>query len=95
MEEKLIIKFKLPMINNLSLVNVIVSHGYRVTGNKFSVDFNGSKGYLSHVEISCEGFQKERNNIIWIEELRTKNGALRSKMVKIYHSNENGIRVEI
>jgi hypothetical protein len=95
MKEQLIINFKLPMINNLSLVNVIVRHGYKLTGNKFSIDFNGSKGYLSHIEISCEGSQKERNNIIWIEDLRTKKGTLKSKSVKIYHSEINGIRIEI
>ncbi len=93
--EQLIIKFKLPLLNNLSLVSVICAHGYRVTGNKFSVDFNGSKGYLSHVQISCEGFQKERNNIIWIEDLKNKQGKLRSRNVEIFHSTENGIRVSV
>jgi hypothetical protein len=95
MTEILIINFKLPLLNNLSLVSVICSHGYRVTGNKFSVDFNGSKGYLSHVVISCEGFQTERNNIIWIENLRTKSGKLRSKNVEVFYSKENGIRISI
>jgi len=93
--ETLIAKFKLPMIENLSLVNVIVSKGYRKTGNKFSVEFNGSKGYLSNIEISCEGTQKERNNVIWVENLTTKKGSLKSKMVEIYHSEENGIRVSV
>lgn len=91
--EQLILKFKLPLLNNLSFVSVIVSYGYRVTGNKFNVNFNGSKGYLSHVEIFCEGFQTERNNIIWIENLKTKQGKLRSKNVEIFHSRDNGISV--
>jgi hypothetical protein len=94
-KEKLIIKFKLPLLNNLSLINVIVSHGYRQTGNKFTVYFNGSRGYLSNVEISCEGYQKERNNVIWVEDLRLKSGKLRSKNVEVFHSDENGIRISI
>ncbi len=93
--EKLIAKFKLPMIENLSLVSLLISLGYRKTGNKFQVEFNGSKGYLSNIQIHCEGIQRQRNNIIWIEKLRTKKGALRSKMVEIYHSEENGVRVSL
>ena len=93
--ETLIAKFKLPMIENLSLVKAIVSVGYIETGNKFSVEFNGSKGYLSNIEISCEGFQKERNNVIWVENLTTKKGFLKSKMVEIYHSEENGVRISV
>ena len=92
MKEKLLMKFKLPMIENLSLVNIIVSMGYRETGNKFSVEFNGSKGYLSNIAISCEGQQQEENRI-FVENLRNKNGRLMSKMVNIFHSDEKGIRV--
>jgi len=95
MKEQLIVKFKLPMIENLSIVRAIVSMGYRSTGNKFSINFNGSKGYLSNIEITCEGTQKEGNNIIWVERLRTKKGTLSSKMVSVFHSEENGIRIEV
>lgn len=93
--EQLIFKFKLPMIQKLSLIEAIVLVGYRKTGNKFFVNFNGSKGYLSNIEISCEGRQKERNNVIWVEGLRTKEGLLKSKMVEVFHSEENGVRISI
>ena len=93
--EKLIVKFNLKMLESLDVLNSIVAIGYRQTGNKFSVEFNGSKGYMSNVVISCEGVQKERNNIIWIEKLLTKNGKLKSTMVEIYHSEENGVRVAV
>ena len=93
--EKLICKFKLPMIEKLSIVNAIVVMGYNATGNKFSVNFNGSRGYLSHVEITAEGTQAKRNNIIWIEKLKTKNGSLMSRMVGIFYSDENGVRVQV
>jgi hypothetical protein len=93
--EKLIVKFNLKELEYLDIVNAIIVIGYRQTGNKFAVEFNGSKGYLSNIVISCEGNQKERNNIIWIEDLRTKGGKFKSKMVSIFHSEENGIRVAV
>lgn len=94
MEEKHLIKFKLPMIYNLTVINHIVSLGYNRTGNKFQVTFNGSKGYLSHIEISSEGKQDERNNIIWVSLLRNKDGSLKSKTISIFYSDA-GIRVEV
>jgi len=93
--EKIIVKFNLKMLESTDVVNAIIATGYRQTGNKFSVEFNGSKGYMSNIVISCEGVQKERNNIIWIENLLTKGGKFKSKMVEIYHSEENGVRVAI
>jgi len=91
--EKLIIKFNLSSLFNL--IQAIVRIGFIQTGNKFSVVFNGSKGYLSNVEIVCEGFQKQRNNVIWIEQLTTKKGYLMSKIVSVFYSEENGIRIQI
>jgi hypothetical protein len=93
--EQLICKFKLPMIEKLSFIDSLVSFAYRRTDNKFSVNFHGSKGYLSNIEIQCEGYQPEKNNIIWVEKLRNKDGSLKSKMVSIYHSEENGIRIDV
>ncbi len=90
--EQVLIRFKLPMIQNLEIVSSIVSLGYRKTGNKFSVSFNGSKGYLSNIEISCEGYQKEENRI-FVESLRNKDGSLKSIMVNLFYSDENGVRL--
>ena len=92
MKEQLLLKFKLPMIQDLSLVNSIVSIGYRKTGNKFTVAFNGSKGYLSNIEISCEGYQKEENRI-FVESLQNKDGSLKSIMVNLFYSDKNGVRL--
>jgi len=92
MKEKLLLKFKLPMIQDLSMVDSIVTMGYRKTGNKFTVAFNGSKGYLSNIEISCEGYQKEDNRI-FVENLRNKNRSLKSVMVNLFYSDKNGIRL--
>lgn len=93
--EKLIIQFKLPAIQSLSIIEAITVLGFAATGNKFSVDFNGSKGYLSNIEILCEGHQTKRNNVIWIEKLRTRRGKLMSKKVKVFHGEQNGVRVEV
>lgn len=78
----------------MSFVELIVSILYKKTGNKFSVYFNGSKGYLSNIEIVGEGFQKEDNRI-FIESLRNKNGSLKSVMVNVFYSDENGIRLSV
>lgn len=83
------------MITDFSMISSIVSICFHQTGNKFSVDFNGSKGYLTNIEISCEGRQKERNNIIWVEKLLTKARTLPIKIVSVFHSEETGVRLEI
>jgi hypothetical protein len=96
MKEKLLMKFKLPMLQNMSTIQAIVTMGYKETGNKFSVAYNGSKGYLSNIEISCEGKQNHRlENRIFIERYRNKDNSVMSKMVSIYHSEENGLRIEV
>lgn len=94
-KEKLICSFKFSMIQELSLVSAIVSLGFRSTGKKFSVIFNGSAGYLSNIEIECEGTQPYRSNVIWVDKLRNKDGSLKSKKVSVYHSDCVGIRIEI
>ena len=93
--EKLILKLKLNQLEHLSTINDILFDGYRKTGNKFRVEFNGSKGYMDHIEIACEGTQTKRNNIIRAKDLFTEEGWVSSETVSIYHSNENGVRVEI
>ena len=95
--EELLFKFDLKLLEttSMSILNAIVEIGYRKTGNKFSVEFNGSKGYMSNIVISCEGTQKERSNIIWVENLSTQNGKLKSEMVEICYSEENGVRVAV
>lgn len=82
------------MINNLSLINAIVVMGYRKTGNKFTVAFNGSKGYLSNIEISCEGYQTA-NNKIFIERLFLENGSLKNVIVYMFYSEKSGIRLTL
>jgi len=94
MKETEIIKFKLPLIERLSLVNLICNMGYKATGNKFSVAFNGSKGYMSNIEIYCEGKQSEKN-IIPVESLVNKNGSLKSVLINIFHSEQKGVRISI
>lgn len=95
MEEKLLIKIQLKQILTENFISGIAFWGYKDTGNKFSIQFNGSKGYLSNIVIECEGRQKEGANVIWAEKYLTKGGTLRNKTVHIYHSEENGIRIEI
>ena len=90
--EKVIARFKLPRITSKSLIEILCVIGYRKTSNKFSVSFHGSKGYLSNIEISCEGRQKAENRI-FVENLYNKDRTLKSIMVNVFHSEENGVRL--
>ncbi len=92
--EQLITKIGLPDINNIRIIEHIVVNGFNKTGAKFSVEFNGSKGYLNHITISCEGSQTADNTICF-DKWTTKQGALRKKVVSIYHSQEHGVRIEL
>lgn len=92
MKEQLLMKFKLPMIQSLAVVNAIVTMGYKATGNKFTVSFNGSKGYLNDITIECEGNQIADNRIRY-QELLNKDGSLKSIDVNVFYSNEHGVRI--
>jgi hypothetical protein len=90
--ETLILKVKLPNLFRASFINYLCSVGYEKTGNKFSLEFHGSKGYLSHLEISCEGFQRESNRI---SDLFNKDGTVKKKMLNIFYSKRNGVRLSL
>lgn len=95
-KEKLIMEVRLPILPHFGTINTLVSVGYRKTGNKFWIVFNGSKGYLTDIAIRCEGYQKEDNNRICLgTSNRHKSGSLLNKMVSIFHSDEDGVRVSI
>lgn len=93
--EQLLMKFDLRNLQSFPFLDFIVSKAHALTGNKFSIKFNGSKGYLDNITISCEGRQSERNNIIRVYDHIKQNGTFKKKTVKIFHSEETGVRVEI
>ena len=88
--ETLILKTELSDVFRPDSIRLLCEIGYEKTGNKFSVEFHGSKGYLSHLEISCEGFQNENNRIF---DLFNKDGSVKKKILNIYHSATNGVRL--
>ena len=86
MKDKLIMSIKgYDKILALQTVSRIVTKIYEKTGNKATVSFNGSKGYLSNISISCEGCQNEDNRLFIGTHLPDK--------IYIFHSDENGIRI--
>ncbi len=96
MEEYLLMKFELHYLEQLHFMGLVCQYCYRETGNKFSIQINGSKGYLSSIEILCEGAQKPGANVISLEKLMTKSGRLvKGKYVHILYSEENGIRCSV
>ncbi len=88
--ETLILKTQLSNLFNPNMIHNLCWNGYRKTGNKFSLVFHGSKGYLSHLEISCEGYQKEDNRLF---EIFNKDGSIKKKVINVYHSEKNGVRL--
>lgn len=91
-EETLIASFKLPLIKDFSTVAMLCCVGYIKTNRKFSVNFHGSKGYVSNVEISCEG-QQTNECLIFLESFTKQSGGYKSVKVNVYHSEEQGVRV--
>lgn len=88
--EILILKTDLSNLFRPDTIKLLCNLGYRETGNKFSVQYHGSKGYLSHIEISCEGFQKEDNKIF---DLFNTNGSIKKKTLNVFYSERNGVRL--
>lgn len=92
MKEQLIYTFEFNLNALLRFTFEICVSGYNKTHNKFDVIYSGSKGYLSHLEVYCEGVQKEginRLDIFSLVRSRKKN------IVKIFHSEKNGVRIEV
>lgn len=86
MEEKLITIVSISNICSLGAIERVCRKGYEITGNKFSINFNGSKGYLDNIEISCEGVQKSSTNRIDIHNIKMA--------YSIYHSEEVGVIIK-
>lgn len=97
-----ILFFAIPIENfhselSMHIENIIV-FGYELTGRKFSVTLNGSKGYISNIEVSCEGEQKG-NNCIDITDFPT-NGLNthytgKDMALACFYSESEGVRLEI
>ena len=87
-EEKKIIEFEFAKLIDRQLLNLICSEGYKKTGRKLSISFHGSKGYLSNLEITCEGVQELNINRVFFHNV-TGNETL-----IVYHSKEKGVRLE-
>ena len=90
--ETLILKTQLSNLFNPHIIHRLCRDGHRKTGNKFSLEFHGSKGYLSHLEISCEGYQKEDNRLFGIFN---KDGGIKKKVINVYQSEKNGVRLSV
>ena len=75
------------------LIEILVGYFYKLTGNKLSISFNGSKGYLDNIELMCEGNQEDETNIIYLRDIRLKNNRISKKNISIFYSYENGIRL--
>ncbi len=90
--ETVIMKTQLKNLFDPNIIEALCSSGYRKTGNKFSLCFNGSKGYLDNITIKCEGIQQADNRINRNDIFTQKRG-IRSKIVNVFHSEQLGVRI--
>ena len=88
-------KFQLDFLDSVHMISALVSIAYRKTGNKFFVSWCGSKGYLSHLEISAEGVQAEDTNRVWAHELFTKKGSFRKRILIVSYCHESGVHLKV
>jgi hypothetical protein len=92
--ETIIIRCALEKLFTPAIIHQLVRDGYQKTGNKFSIHFHGSKGYLDHISITCEGFQSEDNRID-SNKIFNAGGSIKREIVNVYHSEANGVRVSL
>lgn len=91
-KETLILSTKLCYLFDPQIIQHLCRNGFRKTGNKFTLQFHGSKGYLSHLSIYCEGHQTENNSLF---DIFNKDGTVKKKVINVYHSETNGVRVSL
>lgn len=91
--EKIILSFQLGALHNMDNINNILKDCYKKTGQKFSINFNGSKGYLDNIEITSEGDNLSENSIEYALLVQTPN--YNTIGIHIYYSRDKGVRVEV
>lgn len=94
-KEKMLIKITFEDLFDFRMVSHILRSCYNATGNKFEINFIGSKGYFSHVSISCEGVQKYENRIAIDSTTVTKLYYPKKTSIELWHSEKDGLRVNI
>jgi len=70
----------------IQTIEKIIIDGYNKTNKKFNINFQGSKGYINHIEIDCEGNLEKQYNRVYLEEysqnnriiIKYKNGNLKT-----------------
>lgn len=95
MEEKLVCRFNLRSIGKLETLEAIITSGYNQTGNKFTVSIHGSKGYLSHICISCEGQQKAENRLFFQQPIKDSRGRFKPLKINVFHAETSGVRLSV
>lgn len=91
--EKKILGFQLGALHSMDNINIILKGCYTETGEKFSIHFNGSAGYLDNIEFTCERESQLDNIIQYAMLVQTPN--YNEISVTIYHSKDKGVRVEV
>lgn len=93
-DEIVIIRAPILHIFHPNFLELICYMGYQKTFQKFSVTFAGSKGYLNHLRIDCEGVKSKNNRIKW-REMFEQDGVPKSQTLNIYYTQAEGVRLSI
>jgi hypothetical protein len=91
--EKKILSFQLGALHDMGNINNILRDCYKKTGEKFSINFNGSSGYLDNIEITGEVNNIPYNRIEYALLVQTPN--YNTIGVSLYYSKDKGLRVEV
>lgn len=65
-----IITIKAQDLITIKTIEAIIIEGYNKTNRKFNINFQGSKGYVNHIEIDCEANKEQIKNRIFLEEYK-------------------------
>ena len=85
----------LSAIPTYEFIDEFTREGYLLTGNKVSVEFNGSKGYLGSISFDSEGKPSSKNRIMMLDKFLDDDGGLKDNQVTIHHDPELGISVDV
>ena len=92
MKERLVLKMMASQLFNAAFIRAFYTTIYKDINRKLCLSFNGSKGYISTVTMSCEG-QTGNDNTVDIGGLFAYTSVVEDTCIEVYFSEKKGIRL--